>query len=267
MARKMIFLVTLFMAANFATYGQGTYDFPVDKHDFGVIEEGEIATYEFQFTNTGEGPIVLKRENVRPSCGCTTPKLTEGAVAPGSKGTITTEYNSTGRVGTFNKTIHIFDSTSIVKVLTIKGIVIKKEEKPALSEAQLKKAPKLTTDKTENSFGKIERGQMVTYKFNLKNSGKDTLKITSAQTACGCINHKLYSKDNSVISYILPGKSAVLELTYNPPATGKNRDIITLFTNDPQHPRIPYVLTADVVESLIEKSPVKQDNGGSPFQK
>lgn len=269
MSKKVIFLLTLFFGTNLASYAQGEYTFPIDKHDFGVIEEGVKATYEFEFVNTGKDSLKLKRENIRPSCGCTTPKVTEGMIAPGEKGKITAEYNSMGRVGTFNKTIHIFDSTNIVKVLTIRGIVIKKEEAPTLTEAQLKKAAKISTDKTENNFGKIEKAQGVSYKFNFKNTGKDTLKITSAQSACGCIIHKLSNKDknNTPTTFVLPGKTAVLELTYNPQGTGKNRDIITLYTNDPANPRVAYVLSADVVESLIEKSPVKQEGSGSPFQK
>jgi hypothetical protein len=267
MSRKVIFILALFLGVNIGAFAQGEYDFPIDKHDFGVVEEGVIATYEFEFTNVGTDSLMLKRENVRPSCGCTTPKLTEGKIGPKGKGKITAEYNSMGRVGTFNKTIHIFDSTNIVKTLTIKGIVIKKEEKAAPTEAELKKSAKFSIDKTENNFGKIERGQMVTYKFNVKNSGKDTLKITSAQSACSCINHKLYNKENSLITFVMPGKSAVLEITYNPQGTGKNRDVVTLFTNDLSNPRVALVLTADVVESLIEKSPVKQDGSGSPFQK
>ena len=180
---------------------------------------------------------------------------------------ITAEYNSNGRVGTFNKTINIFDSTNIVKVLTIKGIVIKKEEKAVATEAALKKSSQIVADKTENYLGKIERGQSVISKINLKNTGKDTLKITSSQAACNCINYKLYSKENNLITYLLPGKTGVLELTYNPQAKGKNRDVVTLFTNDLSKPRIAFVLSADVVESLIEKSPVKSDGQGSPFMK
>jgi hypothetical protein len=265
--KKKLILVLAVCLSGFAGYSQTIYDFPIDKHDFGVIEEGVIASYEFEFINGGKDTLNLKRENVRPSCGCTTPKLTEGSIAPGGKGKITAEYNTMGRVGAFTKTINIFDSTSIIKVLTIKGIVIKKEEKPVLTEAQLKKAAKITIDKKENNFGKIEKGQMVSYRFTVKNTGKDSLKITSGQSACGCINYKLFVKENSSTTYVLPGKTATLEITYTPQGTGKNRDLVTLFTNDPQNPRIALVLTADVVESLIEKSPVKQDNSGSPFMK
>jgi archaellum component FlaG (FlaF/FlaG flagellin family) len=269
MTMKRLMLTTaLILIVSALSFSQGNYEFLYDKHDFGVIEEGVIATYEFEFTNTGKDSLFLKRENVRPSCGCTTPKLTEGKIAPGAKGVITAEYNTIGRVGAFNKTIHIFDSTNIVKVLTIKGIVVKKEETPVASEAQMKKSSQAEVDKTEHGFGKIERGQIVSYKFNIKNTGKDTLKISSAQSACSCINYRLANpKDMSTIQYVLPGKSAVLEINYNPSATGKNRDIVTLFTNDPSKKRIPIILTADVVETLIEKSPVKQEDFGSPFQK
>jgi hypothetical protein len=277
MIRKLALVTTLAIAATFSAFSQGIYNFPEDNYDFGVIEEGEIAAHEFEFSNTGKDSIKLKRENIRPSCGCTTPKVTEGSIAPQGKGKITAEYNTNGRVGNFVKTINIFEDNNIVKVLTIKGIVIKKEEaQPSVTteagkkvaKVADKKEPKISLDKKDHYFGKIEKGQMVTSKFTVKNVGKDTLKINSAQAACNCINHKLISgKDNATVTYILPGKSATLEVTYNPQSKGKARDVLTLFTNDPTNKRVPIALTADVVESLIEKSPVKQDDQGSPFQK
>jgi len=277
MIRKLALVTTLAIATTFTAFSQGIYNFPEDNYDFGVIEEGEIASHEFEFSNTGKDSIKLKRENIRPSCGCTTPKVTEGSIAPGSKGKITAEYNTNGRVGNFVKTINIFEDNNILKVLTIKGIVIKKEEVQTspntatdkkASKAANKKEPKISLDKKDYFFGKIEKGQMVTTKFTVKNIGKDTLKINSVQAACNCINHKLVSgKDNAAVTFVLPGKSATLELTYNPQSKGKARDVVTLFTNDPSNKRVPIALTADVVESLIEKSPVKQDDQGSPFQK
>src|SRR6478736_2416206 len=115
--RKLILTTTLAVASTFATFAQGNYQFQEDKFDFGVIEEGTIASHEFDFTNSGKDSLKLKRENIRPSCGCTTPQVTEGSIAPGDKGKITAEYNSMGRPGVFNKTINIFDSTNVVKVI------------------------------------------------------------------------------------------------------------------------------------------------------
>jgi hypothetical protein len=32
--------------------------FEKDTHDFGIIEEGELASYIFKFSNTGDSPLV-----------------------------------------------------------------------------------------------------------------------------------------------------------------------------------------------------------------
>ena len=96
-------------------------------HDFGNIIEGEVASFQFVFTNKGDNPIKLT--NVRASCGCTTPLWTKEEVAPGESGVITAQYNSKGRVGTFHKSITV-NSTGGNVSLTIKGVVISEPEKP-----------------------------------------------------------------------------------------------------------------------------------------
>ena len=96
-------------------------------HDFGNIIEGEVASFQFTFSNKGDDSIKLT--NVRASCGCTTPLWTKEEVAPGETGVITAQYNSKGRVGTFHKSITV-NSTGGNVSLTIKGVVISEPEKP-----------------------------------------------------------------------------------------------------------------------------------------
>ena len=96
-------------------------------HNFGTVIEGDIARYEFKFTNEGTDPLVL--ENVHASCGCTTPKWPRTPIAPGASEVITAEYNSNGRPGTFNKQITVNSNGGEV-VLTITGVVSKEPEKP-----------------------------------------------------------------------------------------------------------------------------------------
>lgn len=97
--------------------------FPETSHDFGTIEEGTRATYEFEFTNTGDSNLILT--NVQASCGCTVPTWPRQPIKPGQKDKITVVYNSAGRPGIFSKTISV--TTNIrqdgVKVLSIKGTV------------------------------------------------------------------------------------------------------------------------------------------------
>jgi hypothetical protein len=102
-------------------------EFVEKSHDFGNVIEGEIARYEFKFTNTGTEPLVL--QNVQASCGCTTPKWPREPIAPGETAVIIAEYNSNGRPGTFNKQITV-TSNGGDAVLSISGVVVQEASQP-----------------------------------------------------------------------------------------------------------------------------------------
>jgi hypothetical protein len=98
------------------------FKFETEVHDFGSIDEGTQATFEFAFTNTGKEPLVIT--NVQASCGCTTPKWSKEPIKPGEKGVISAVYNSTGRPGAFNKQITITSNAKTTpKLIYIKGVV------------------------------------------------------------------------------------------------------------------------------------------------
>lgn len=101
--------------------------FAEQSHNFGNVIEGEIARYDFKFTNTGTEPLIL--QNVHASCGCTTPKWPREPIAPGATGVITAEFNSNGRPGTFNKQITVTSNGGEV-VLSINGLVVSEPSKP-----------------------------------------------------------------------------------------------------------------------------------------
>jgi hypothetical protein len=97
-----------------------------EKHDFGKIKEGEVVGHTFAFKNTGNEP--LKIENVKASCGCTTPDWTREEVAPGAEGFIKVEFNSKGKSGIQNKTVTVMLNTEErTKLLSFTGEVIKEE--------------------------------------------------------------------------------------------------------------------------------------------
>lgn len=96
-------------------------------HNFGNVIEGQVARYDFKFTNTGTEPLVLT--NVQASCGCTSPKWPREAIAPGATAVVTAEYNSAGREGNFTKNIFVYSNGGDV-TLTITGVVVKEAEKP-----------------------------------------------------------------------------------------------------------------------------------------
>jgi hypothetical protein len=74
----------------------GTPDFGTDTtFQFGKIMDGETVSHEFEFTNTGKGDLVVN--NVKASCGCTTPDWTKEPIKPGEKGMIKAVFNSAGK--------------------------------------------------------------------------------------------------------------------------------------------------------------------------
>lgn len=106
--------------------------FSVKEYDFGEINEGIKAEYQFVFKNTGSKPI--KINSVHASCGCTTPEWSSEAIEPGKTGFVKAIYNSTGRPGGFTKTITVMaDDSQEPIILTIKGNV-----KPKLNDVYVK---------------------------------------------------------------------------------------------------------------------------------
>ncbi len=94
--------------------------------DFGEVPEGPKVRHDFYFTNTGKEPLII--QNVRASCGCTTPYWPREPIPPGGRGKITVEYNTQGRPGAFVKTVTIYSNAKTpTKVIRIKGVVVRKE--------------------------------------------------------------------------------------------------------------------------------------------
>jgi len=87
-------------------------------HDFGVITEGDVKEYSFQFKNTGNVPLHI--EHAKGSCGCTVPQWPKDPIAPGGTGQIVVKFNSANKVGKNSKKVTIVANTEpISTVLTI----------------------------------------------------------------------------------------------------------------------------------------------------
>jgi hypothetical protein len=98
-------------------------------YDFGNITEGDLAAYEFKFTNVGKMPLVIL--NVQAQCGCTSPEWTKDTIAPGGTGKIKAVYNSYQRPGPFEKYLTVKTNTLQGEItLKIKGDVLPKPIEP-----------------------------------------------------------------------------------------------------------------------------------------
>ena len=104
-------------------YAQETakIEFKSETIDYGEIERGSDGVRVFEFTNTGDAPLVIS--SVKSSCGCTIPKKPEEPIMPGKVGKIEVKYD-TNRVGPIRKAITVTSNADTpTKVLKIKGNV------------------------------------------------------------------------------------------------------------------------------------------------
>ena len=143
-------------------------------HDFGTFpEETGKVSCSFEFTNTGNGDLIL--QNVKASCGCTTPDWTKTPIKPGEKGFVEATYNATGRPGAFNKQITVTTNAGEER-LTIKGEVIPKAPKV---EDQYPFDMNGLRVKTQNVYlNNVEYPTQKTERIEVINTGKQQMALT-----------------------------------------------------------------------------------------
>ncbi len=127
-------LISIFFALVFSVATMAADDnepkmsFTEKEHDFGMIKESDgPVTYEFEFKNTGNSPLIIM--SASGNCGCTRPEFPKEPIKPGEKGKIKVTYNPAGRPGEFNRKVKIrTNETRRRPILKIKGVVIPKND-------------------------------------------------------------------------------------------------------------------------------------------
>ncbi len=110
-------------AANASSFFGAAFSWEKTTHNFNQIPQGTPVTAEFEFTNTGDAPLIIT--HAKGSCGCTVPSYPKEPIAPGQTGKIKAQFNAAA-MGVFNKTVTLTANTGQPAVLTIKGEVIAK---------------------------------------------------------------------------------------------------------------------------------------------
>ncbi|MGC1203445.1 MAG: DUF1573 domain-containing protein [Flavobacteriaceae bacterium] len=107
-------------------------DFKTDTIDYGTIEKGADGVRVFEFTNTGDAPLIVSK--VTSSCGCTVPKWSKEPILPGKTGEIQVKYD-TNRVNPIRKTITVISNADTPTVaLKIKGLVVDSSKENVLEK-------------------------------------------------------------------------------------------------------------------------------------
>lgn len=120
---KKYFLLNLFLLLTTIAFGQNStqtsattndnvavISFTEKEHDFEEIRQGDIVEHTFHFKNTGKLPLVIA--GVQTTCGCTATKWSNQPIMPESSGSITVQFNSSGKQGIQNKVITVKSNAS-----------------------------------------------------------------------------------------------------------------------------------------------------------
>ena len=121
MKNAILLLFVGLLALSVSAQDTASIQFKQETLDYGVIAQGSDGVRVFEFTNTGNAPLIISK--VSSSCGCTIPKKPEEPVLPGDSGEIQVKYD-TNRVGPIRKAITVISNADTpTKVLKIKGEV------------------------------------------------------------------------------------------------------------------------------------------------
>lgn len=227
---SILFLAVMSVNAQNEVKQQGVPDIKWDdgtSYDFGEVIDGSVVEHNFNFTNTGTAPLLIK--NCKASCGCTAPDWTREPVPPGGKGFVKARFNSSGYGGrNFSKTItvttNIPDGTgqdkSVVVFFSGKGIA-KQAEMP---QYPVKIVP------ASYDFGQIKQGKPVKWTINVVNEGDSALVLRQVRSTDNNITTKWTPKA------VKKGEVIAVEFTLNTKTIDpkKINEVITFVTNIPE---------------------------------
>ncbi len=122
MKNIILLLLVIIGFQGFSQNKKAKIEFKQTEIDYGTINKNADGTRVFEFTNTGDAPLIINR--VKSSCGCTIPSKPTQPIMPGKSDKIVVKYN-THRAGPFRKTITVYSNASNnVVILKIKGKVV-----------------------------------------------------------------------------------------------------------------------------------------------
>lgn len=172
--RLAVFCLFAAVSVGFAN-AQSKITFEENEHNFGsFMESAGIQTTVFKFKNTGTSPLILN--NVKASCGCTTPKWTRDPIAPNGSGEITVSYNPANRPGIFTKTVTVTSNAeNSTVVLTISGSVEQREK--TLAEKYPREIGPLRAETNHISFAQLKQNAVESKELELVNDTEKPVKV------------------------------------------------------------------------------------------
>lgn len=163
--KKILIVSFVICLISFPLFSDAAIKFKAQNIDFGSVKEGNIANIKFEFENTGDRVLVLKK--VLTACGCTTVGVKKKEFNPGEKGVIPVKFDPKGYHGRITKvvTVHTNDPENSTIRLRLTGNII------------LINYSEAAVQPTEIDFGEVKVGQEYKKKIEIRNIGTINLEL------------------------------------------------------------------------------------------
>lgn len=255
--KRVAITIFLFYSAAillFSQYNEPFISFEKERHDFGKIkEENGLVKFKFQFTNTGSTPLII--QNVKPSCGCTTPEWNKEPVKPGGTGYISATYNPQNRPGRFDKTISVYTNTDKgVIILHIEGEVLPREK--TLEEIYRINISGVRLTNNNVSLGKVFKGSAKSKEIEMVNTLQENASITFR-------NVPAYVTLDVIPEVLKPNEKGKILIHYDTEKNsswGHNYSRMTIVVNEEYKPNNRLTISANIVEDFSKLTPEEKAN-------
>jgi hypothetical protein len=207
-------------------------------HDFGPVPRGAKVRHSFVLTNRLDETVNIL--DIQASCGCTSGRISTSAVAPGQTAVIEAQMDTRNFVGVKSTTLTVSLVTASGRQASVKfGI-----QSNILSDIVLNPG--------SIDFGTVAKGQAPKQMLTIERVSSQSWRATRVVANPNLVKHitaaltETSRSDDGVI-YTL-----TVSLRPNAPAGGL-REEIRIFTNDPETPMVPVLVTATIQGTLTAK--------------
>jgi len=204
--------------------------FPIRTHDFGTVAAASKTEFEFPIRNRTAEAIHIQQ--VRASCGCTTPILKDAWIQPGGDTILTARFNTSSFQGKKGATL---------------TVVI---DRPRFAEVQLRVDGYIRRDIVFNpgavEFDKIEGGKGAEKRVAVAYAGRSDWQILGVEASQPHLSVTVQEKGRTGqrVDYDL-----LVQIRDDAPA-GFFQEEVIVRTNDRAMPRVPLLVSAEVLAPL-----------------
>jgi len=230
----LVILTCLLFFGSFPFADEGSkIQFKEESKNFGKIDQGEVLTHVFVFSNLGDSNLIIKK--VTTTCGCTAALISDKNVAPGKKGEIKVNFNTRGLGGKVTKYIYVEsnDPRHPRKQLTV------------IADIKVPPQPKISLDHYNLDLGLFLDSEEVSAQTKIQNKGELELRVNCAHRKAAFFSNgreisfplKIPAKGEKEIEVKLPPRKK----------PGVIREYILIRSNDRSRPTLSLYLSGYVV--------------------